>query len=156
MRISRLALFVAAPLLAAGGTLALAHEDHQASGHPLVDARQGGMTMMVFTLSTVGRAGEAEDGVARGAFPASGLASFARSLPALFDPETAHVEGTRALPAVWEDPEGFAAQIDEFAAATSELQAAAQADDRAGFTAALARTKNACQACHATYRAEAE
>ncbi len=155
MRISHFALLAAASLLA-GGTLAFAHEDHEASGHPLVDARQGGMTMMVATLSMASKAGDSEDTVKRAAFPASGLASFARGLPALFDPKTANVENTRALPAVWEDSDAFAAQIDEFAAATAELQAAAQADDREAFTAALARTKMACQACHATYRAEAE
>ena len=150
MRTALLAL--PALLLAAPATLA--HENHGHASHPLVDARMGGMTMMVSTMGQVSRTAEGEGSVARAAFPASGLALFARSLPALFAPETAEAAETRALPAIWADSAGFAAQVAEFAAATAALEAAARADDREAFTAALARTKNACQACHTSYRAE--
>lgn len=150
MRVALMAL----PALLLAAPASLAHENHVHSTHPLVDARMGGMTMMVATLAQVSRAAEGEGSVARAAFPASGLAAFARAIPALFTPETAAVEGSRALPAVWEDSAGFTAQASEFTAATAALEAAARADDRAAFTAALARTKNACQACHTTYRAE--
>lgn len=135
------------------GQIANAHDNHQHGDNPLVEARKGGMTMLVPTMAAVSRAAEGE-AVARAAFPASGMASFARSLPALFAPETASVAGSAALPAVWSDAEGFAAQVAEFQVATAELQAAAQADDRDALNAALARTKAACQSCHDTYRAE--
>lgn len=148
------ATLLALPALLLAAPVALAHENHVHSTHPLVDARMGGMTMMVASMAQVSRAAEADGSIARAAFPASGLAAFARAIPALFAPDTAKVEGTRALPAVWEDSAGFSAQASEFAAATAALEAAARADDRAAFTAALARTKNACQACHTPYRAE--
>lgn len=148
------AAIAALSIAVAGGAIANAHEDHKEPEHPLVEARMGGMTMLVPTLAAVSRVAEGEGSVARAAFPASGMASFARSLPALFAPDTAAVAGSAAMPAVWSDAEGFAAQIAEFQAATAALQAAAQADDRDALNAALARTKAACQSCHDTYRAE--
>ena len=154
MRKLALATAVAALAMAAGGQLAVAHEDHIETTDPMVEARKGGMTMMVPTLSAVGRAAEGEGSIARAAFPASGLASFARSLPALFGPDTDATKGTAALPAIWEDEAGFAAQVAEFQSATAALEAAARADDRESFAAALDRTKNACQACHDKYRAD--
>lgn len=148
-------------LLAAMGTFALgvaaqAHENHQHSANPLVDARQGGMTMMVANMGALGRAETAPeaDAIKRAAFPASGIASFARSLPALFGDSTKDVPDTRALPAVWDDAEGFAAQVAEFQAATASLDAAAKAGDKPAYSEALARTKAACQSCHSAYRAE--
>lgn len=141
-------------IAAASGHIANAHEENHQPENPLVEARMGGMTMLVPTMAAVSRLAEGEGSVARAAFPASGMASFARSLPALFAPDTASVAGSAALPAVWSDAEGFAAQIAEFQAATAALQAAAQADDRDALNAALARTKAACQSCHDKYRAE--
>ncbi|MCR2833105.1 cytochrome c [Parerythrobacter lacustris] len=148
------AFALAALSLATGSQLVLAHEDHVVTHDPLVEARKGGMTMMVPTLTAVGRAAEGEGSVARAAFPASGLASFARSLPALFGPDTDGTTGSAALPAIWEDEAGFAAQVAEFQSATAALEAAARADDRESFTAALDRTKASCQSCHEAYRAE--
>lgn len=153
----RLVLPVAVAALSiafASGQIANAHDDHQHGDNPLVEARKGGMTMLVPTMAAISRVAEGEGSVARAAFPASGIASFARSLPALFAPETASDTGSAALTTVWSDAEGFAAQIAEFQAATAALQAAAQADDRDALNAALARTKAACQSCHDTYRAE--
>lgn len=119
----------------------------------LVAARQAGMTMSVFTMGALGQAEKGEGPLGRSAFPASGLASLAEALPTLFAPATAEVTGSRALPAVWQDSAGFAARVAEFRSATGELAAAAKADDRAAFSAALARTRGACQACHDQFRA---
>lgn len=151
----KMILAAAAAALALGVT-AQAHENHRHSTNPLVDARQGGMTMLVANMTALGRAAEAEgvEAVGKAAFPASGVASFARSLPALFGPDTKDVAGTGALPAVWEDPTGFAAQVAEFQAATAAVEAAARANDKAAFTESLARTKAACQSCHTAFRAE--
>ena len=138
------------------GVAAQAHENHQHSTNPLVDARQGGMTMLVANMAALGRAESASeaDAITRAAFPASGISAFARSLPALFAAETKDVPGTRSLPAVWNDSAGFAAQVAEFQAATAAVEAAARANDRAAFSEALARTKAACQSCHTGFRAE--
>ena len=138
------------------GVAAQAHEEHQHSTNPLVDARQGGMTMLVANLGAVSRAETAEDesAIQRAAFPASGIAAFARSLPALFGEETKDVAVTRALPAVWENADEFAAQVDEFQDATAALEAAARTGEATAFSEALARTTAACQSCHTAFRAE--
>lgn len=121
----------------------------------LVAARQGGMVMSVFTLARLSAAATDEKPLTGAAFPASGLAAFARSLPTLFAPGTRSSSGhSKALPSVWDDADGFAARIADYQAATGELEAAAKTDDRAAFTAALAKTKAACKACHDSYRAE--
>lgn len=140
------------------GVAAQAHENHKHSTDPLVDARQGGMTMLVANMAALSRAETAPeaDAITRTAFPASGIAAFARSLPALFAAETKDVADTRSLPAIWDDGEGFAAQVAEFQAATASVEAAAGANDKAAFSEALARTKAACQSCHDSYRAEAD
>ena len=154
MRLSRVAALGALPLAIGAASLAVAHEDHVHSTNPLVDARQGGMTMMVANLGLLGKATEGEGTIKRAAFPASGMASFARAIPTLFGPDTAEVEGTKAKPAIWEDSAGFREQTDGFIAATAALEAAARADDRAAFTVALDKTKAACKACHDVYRVE--
>ncbi len=138
------------------GVAVQAHENHQHSTNPLVDARQGGMTMLVANMAALSRADGATeaDAIARAAFPASGVAAFARSLPALFGSDTKDLPGTRSLPAVWNDAEGFAVQVAEFQAASAAVEAAARAGDKAAFSAALARTKAACQSCHTGFRAE--
>ncbi len=152
----RKTILAAAVATLALGVAAQAHENHKHSTNPLVDARQGGMTMLVANMAALTRASQAEeaDAVAKAAFPASGVASFARSLPALFGPETKDVAGTRALSAIWDDAPGFAAQVAEFQAATAAVQAAAKAGDKAAFTESLARAKAACQSCHTAFRAE--
>jgi cytochrome c556 len=137
---------------------AQAHENHQHSTNPLVDARQGGMTMLVANMAALNRAESAAepDAITRAAFPASGIAAFARSLPALFAADTKDVAGTRSLPAVWADSAGFAAQVAEFQAATAAVEAAAKVNDKSAFSESLARTKAACQSCHTAYRAEGQ
>ena len=148
-------------LAAALGTCLLAVTAHAqskttAAAQQLVEARKGGMAMMVANLTALSHAAEAENGEAlgRSGLAATGMASFARSLPALFAPETQAVAETRALPGVWQDGEDFAAKVREFQAATASVEAATKAGDRTGFAEALARTKAACQSCHKTYRSE--
>lgn len=139
-----------APQLRAGETGAAEVQD-------LIAARQGGMVMSVFTLARLSAAATDDKPLTGAAFPAGGLATFARSLPTLFAPGTRSSSGhSKALPSVWDDADGFAARIADYQAATGELEAAAKADDRAAFTAALAKTKAACKACHDSYRAEVQ
>lgn len=140
--------------LAAVASAAYAFGPEKTEIEDLVAARQGGMTMSVFTLGALSGAANSDKPLTGAAFAAGGLKTFALSLPSLFGPETANVENTRALPAIWEEGSDFAARIAEYQAATAELSDAAKADNREAFTAALARTKNACKACHDSYRLE--
>jgi cytochrome c556 len=119
----------------------------------LVNARQGGMAMSVAALGAVS-SGLANKAPAKSyALPATGLAHFAQSLPALFDPRTQGLGPTEASPAIWTDAAGFAARVEQYRTATGQLLAAVNADDPAATAAALASTKAACKACHEAYQA---
>lgn len=121
----------------------------------LIAARQAGMRMMVFTMSSVSKAAENEDApLDRTGFGIGGMSKWSQALPVLFDGSTAPIAGTKALPAIWENPEDFSARIEQFQAATTALEASAAANDRAAFAEALASTKAACKACHDSYRVE--
>jgi cytochrome c556 len=65
------------------------------------------------------------------------------------------VEGSRALPAIWENPEEHQAQIAAFQEATAALQAAA-GTDQASLQAALQGVGQVCGSCHEAFRAESE
>lgn len=64
----------------------------------------------------------------------------------------APVEDTEALPAIWEDADGFAAAVDEFAAAAAALDAAIASGDSDAVAAAHRDTGAACKGCHEDYR----
>ena len=61
---------------------------------------------------------------------------------------------TRALPAIWQKPEDFAAKDRDFQEVAQVLNAAATAGDIDAVTARFADLGKACKACHDTYRAE--
>lgn len=62
------------------------------------------------------------------------------------------VEGSNALPAIWENPEGFEAARVNAADKAAVLLAAAQAGDAAAFAAAVQPLGMACGNCHSQFR----
>jgi cytochrome c556 len=73
-------------------------------------------------------------------------------------PEGSEIGGdTTAAPAVWEDPDGFAAALQEFNDAIDAALAAAGDEgpaDLASFQAAMQPVLATCRDCHETYRVE--
>ncbi|SDW97775.1 c-type cytochrome [Roseicitreum antarcticum] len=65
--------------------------------------------------------------------------------------DTMSVEGTRALPAIWEDFDDFAAKFTSFQEAAVATQAVA-GDGLDAMRGALGPLGAACGACHDTYR----
>ena len=146
-------IFLAGALLASGYTL---YAKPPAAGAPtgaeLVTARQAGMDMSVSTLTLLKNASGNGVPLKNLVFPASGLAKWAAALPALFAGNTKSLP-SRAKPTVWTDRAGFNAKAADFAAATKALAAAAAADDKPAFDAALATVGASCKGCHDTYQA---
>jgi cytochrome c556 len=70
-------------------------------------------------------------------------------------PEGSGGDGTRALPAVWEDPDDFKRRLDALRDATARLRERAEAGDMEGVGAALQDVGGMCRDCHTTYRARA-
>lgn len=62
---------------------------------------------------------------------------------------------TTAAPAIWDDPDGFAARVEEFRTATTAAVAASGDDgpaDLAAFQSAIQPVLGVCRDCHETYR----
>lgn len=72
-------------------------------------------------------------------------------------PEGSVTGDTTASPKIWEDPEGFEAEIDklqEAAAAAVEASGKDGPADAEAFTAAMKPVLDTCKNCHETYRIE--
>ena len=81
---------------------------------------------------------------------ANALAALAKIAPSLFPAGSG--EDTDALPAIWENPEDFAAKLTAFEDAATNLAAAVAAGD--GIGPAAQQMGQACKGCHDDYRAQ--
>ena len=64
-------------------------------------------------------------------------------------------EGTRALPAIWDQQDDFRSKLESLRAITSVLRESAEAGDMAGVGSALQDLGGTCRGCHTDYRARA-
>ena len=69
-------------------------------------------------------------------------------------PEDSMGGDTKALPAIWEDSEGFMVAFANAQAAAAGVLAAAESMDAAAYADALKAIGVTCGACHGTYRAQ--
>ena len=123
------------------------------SAAELVAARQAGMDMSGSTLTLLKNASTNGVPLKNLTFPSSGLAKWAAVLPTMFSANTKGVI-SRAKPAIWADRAGFNAKAQTFIDATKALSAAAAADDKPAFDAALASTGAACKGCHESFQVQ--
>ena len=137
-------------LLAAGPAVAQSIED-------TVAARQGQFKLLSLNLGPlVGMAQgnmEYDSEVAQAA--ADNLVRIAGTDQRFNWPEgsdNASIDGTRALPAIWEDFEDFVAKLEGLRSGVADMQDAA-GTDLAALQGALGGVAGACQACHQSYRA---
>ncbi|MDB5527201.1 MAG: hypothetical protein JWR51_304 [Devosia sp.] len=72
-------------------------------------------------------------------------------IPALF-PEGSIVGNSKALPAIWQNWDGFNAILESGKTAATAGIAAAQAGDAAGYAAALKSLGGTCGQCHEAFR----
>jgi cytochrome c556 len=61
---------------------------------------------------------------------------------------------TRALPAIWQKPDDFAAKNNAFRKAAQRMDATARGEDMSAMKSSYAALGKTCKACHDTYRAE--
>lgn len=124
-----------------------------------IKARQSHMQLFAFNLGTLG--GMAQGKIEYDAEKAQVAASNLATLSSVdFSPyfvvgsSNADVSGTRALPALWEDPEGVLAALAQLQAATAGMADSA-GGGLEGLQAAMSPLGGACGACHQAYRAPA-
>ena len=148
-------IILAAALLTSGFALYAKPVEHTGapSGAELVSARQAGMDMSAATMTLLKNASTNGVPLKNLAFPSSGLARWAAVLPTMFSENTKNVV-SRAKPTVWTDRAGFNAKAQTFIDTTKALSAAAAADNKPGFDAALASIGAACKGCHESYQVQ--
>lgn len=82
---------------------------------------------------------------------ARGLAAGAAELSRIF-PEGSNVGESEALPAIWEDAEGFAEAIANMQTAADAFVEAAESGDAEAIGAAFRNVGMGCRGCHDNYR----
>jgi cytochrome c556 len=84
---------------------------------------------------------------------AEAIHALSGGIPALFPKGTDAAEvATAALPAVWREPEKFAAHARALERESARLAGLARKSDAAGFDAQFAKVGDTCNACHKTFR----
>lgn len=99
--------------------------------------------------------GELDYSPAIGRAAISALAATAMAFGDYFPEGTADDPRTEASPRIWEDMEGFMAELEEFQTVTATALEAAGEDgpaDAAAFQAAIQPVLGSCKDCHETYR----
>ncbi len=124
---------------------------------PAVEARQGQFKLFAFNVGPMAQMaqGAIEYDAEVAGTAAANLAALvsveqARLWPEESDNET--VEGTRALPGIWDDLEDFASKFSDLQMAVADLEGAA-GEDADALRGALGPVAAACSACHEDYRA---
>jgi cytochrome c556 len=84
---------------------------------------------------------------------ADAIAAAGAQLKDIF-PEGSLVEESASLPAIWEQPDKFAAAVKASEEATAALAAAASTKDRAAIGQAFKKMGESCKGCHESFREE--
>ena len=129
-----------------------------ANDDPAIGARQGQFKLFVHNFGVMGAMaqGRIEYDAALAQTAADNLFHLTRHDQSRLWPEgtdSGSVEGTRALPAIWNDLDDFVAKFEALQVAAEGLQSVAGGGldvMRADF----ATVAQSCQACHEVYRAE--
>ena len=124
-------------------------------GH--LKARQGMFRIMAINLGIIGdmAKGDTEYDAEQATMAADNLHAVSMINPLILFPEGSDAEaidGTRALPAIWENTDDVGSKWADLGEAVSGLQEVA-GDGREALGPALGPVGNACKACHDEYRA---
>ncbi|ETX16470.1 cytochrome C [Roseivivax halodurans JCM 10272] len=127
-------------------------------GH--LKARQGMFRIMAINLGIIGdmAKGDAEYDAEMAQTAADNLVAVSQTNPLVLFPEGSSseaLEGTRALPAIWDNTDDLLAKWSAFGEAAGGLQQVA-GDGREALGPALGPVGDACSACHDEYRASNE
>ncbi|MGR3453337.1 c-type cytochrome [Pseudooceanicola sp.] len=150
-------LFLATAALATLGVTSAAIGASHAEKNPAVEARQSLMHLYAFHLGPLGAMakGDMEYDAEMATVAATNLASLAALNQMALWPEgtdNESIEGTRALPAIWEEGSDIGQIVGDLQTATAALAETA-GDGVEAVRAGLGPVGGACGACHKAYRA---
>lgn len=139
-------------VIAGGFVMAQDQGPHEAA----IDARQSLMTLYAFNLGTLGgmAQGKMEYDADAAQVAADNLARLAKVNQSAMWPQGSDnesVEGTRALPAIWENSDDMQTKLSDLVSA-SEAMAEAAGTDLESLQGAMRGLGGACGACHEDYR----
>jgi cytochrome c556 len=126
------------------------------SGMDAIAARQAGLDMSSITFRSMGEAMKAGREAKTQGYAAAVLAKWAKVLPRMFPAGTGVGETaitTQARPAIWQDRAGFDQAAGIYVEATDALAKLAAENNTAAFTSQLERVNQACNGCHARFKA---
>jgi cytochrome c556 len=141
----RFALFLVVALAGAGAA--------RADGIDPIETRQAGQDLFAGTYAGIRVVVATKGDVKTLENPAKAMARWMRQFPTQFPKGSEEGHDTKALPAVWSDPEGFRKTANEMVDATTKLAELAKAGDADGVAAQVKAVGEVCAACHRTYRA---
>ncbi|MWB77017.1 cytochrome c [Pseudooceanicola sp. 216_PA32_1] len=150
-----LAAAALAALGIAGAAIGASHADPAVGA--AIKARKATMQLYAFNLGQLGAMakGDMEYNAAAAQAAADNLVAISGTNQMALWPEgsdNASVEGTRALPAIWEDMEGITKSAAALQTASADMAAVA-GTDLASLQGAMGPLGGACGACHKAYRA---
>ncbi|MEO5494938.1 MAG: cytochrome c [Sphingomonas sp.] len=138
-------------LLLAASVLTAAVAARRDDADALIAGRQAAMKLSGATFGGMKATIDAGGDVTKLGFAAKALTEWGHAIPGMF-PKGGDGGTTKALPAVWSDPAGFAKAAATFEAAATKLGDLARAGDAAGVAAQWTVVRGTCGACHDTYR----
>ncbi len=153
--------FIGAAAIAASGLLAVEDVTGIARADDLqatVDARRAVMKDQAAQMKAIYAVVDAKSGdMADMEQRALKVQADAAKIPAMFPPGTSTTElgdKTHALPAIWQNMDGFKAAASNLETQAGKLAAAAKSGDMAAFAAQFEATGKACGSCHQDFRAK--
>lgn len=84
---------------------------------------------------------------------AAAMAALGKEIAVVF-PANSATGDTEALPAIWAEPDRFAAAVDAVGQSTAELQAAVDSGNRGAIAKAFKAVGDSCKGCHDNFREE--
>jgi cytochrome c556 len=137
---------LAALTLATGGIA-------RAEGFAVIELRQAGQDLLSGDYAGIRAVVAAKGDVKSLEDPAKAIGRWMRQFPSLFPKGSEVGHNTRALAAIWSDPDGFQKAAGNLVDAATKLAELAKAGDAEAVAAQVKVVGDACAACHRTFRA---
>jgi cytochrome c556 len=125
----------------------------RAEGYNPIETRQAGQDLLAGDFAGIRAVVALKGDITKLEDPAKAIARWIRQFPTQFPKGTEEGHNTKALPAVWSDPQGFQRAAEDLAVAATKLAELAKAGDAAAVEAQVKVVGDACAACHRTFRA---
>lgn len=152
---NRVRIFAASALLALAATASAELEQEQAER--AAETRQSVLHLMGWNMAPLGAMarGRMDFDTAQVETNAGRLLALASMMSDAFAPDTrGNALTTEALDVIWEQPEAFAAKIQDTIDAAGRLQTVAATGDEGAMREAIAGLGSTCGSCHDDFRAD--